>query len=629
MSVSLGRNISALRAERSLAQNSSRLDSVLERLSSGTRLNRPSDDAAGLSISSALGVGARVFTQGIRNINDGISAINIADSTLEVLGSITVRQRELALQAASGSLSLSQRQALNAEANELVDEFNRLASATRFNGLRLLAGGFGDFRIQGDFGTNGGISFRLGEELDRGVGTGSFSQGTSYAIAGNTAQGAILVDLNGDGEPDLVSAASTGANGGRIEVRLGNGDGTFGSASAVVAGGLGTTFYGLASGDFNGDGFQDIAYLSSDILGDSYGATVRMGNGSGGFGGGVVVGGHGTAINSLRVADFDGDGRSDVAFSTGTGVNFFRSTGSNFTAAGSYSGAYTDFRVGDIDGDSQLDVVVRDSSSSFRVLTNTGGFAFSVGSSVSTGGNFSTLAIADLNRDGRADVVTDAGGSNGLRILLGQSGGEFSLSTLATGIATSTVQVGDVNGDGNPDIVASHNGAYVRFVGLGDGSLIEQGTTTNSGVTSMGAFALGDVNGDGSLDIVTSEAASGATRSLVLTQSSAQVSSQQYMNLANVLGARDAIGVLESVLDRISLERGILGANLSRLGSFQETLSAKAAAYREAESRISDADVAGDSANLTRLQILQDAGAAVLAQASAQPSLVLTLLSAQ
>ncbi len=102
MTVRIGSNIAALQAQRQLGLSSGNLSRIFERLSSGSRINRASDDAAGLAVSSGLNARQRVYSQGIRNLSDGISALSIADQAISGLSSIVTRQRELAAQSANG-----------------------------------------------------------------------------------------------------------------------------------------------------------------------------------------------------------------------------------------------------------------------------------------------------------------------------------------------------------------------------------------------------------------------------------------------------------------------------------------------------------------------------------------------
>ena len=112
MSIGLGSNISSLRAQRLLNASSGTLGSIFERLASGTRINRASDDAAGLAIADSLRKDARVLNQASRNVNDGVSLLNIADSTLSNQKTILTRLQELATQAANGVYSSEQRRSL-------------------------------------------------------------------------------------------------------------------------------------------------------------------------------------------------------------------------------------------------------------------------------------------------------------------------------------------------------------------------------------------------------------------------------------------------------------------------------------------------------------------------------------
>ena len=112
MALTLGTNIASLRSQRQLTRNSSELSTVFERLSSGQRINSASDDSAGLAIADSLRADVRIYNQGVRNLNDGISLLNIADASLDSLTTIVTRLEELASQAANGVYGTAQRAAL-------------------------------------------------------------------------------------------------------------------------------------------------------------------------------------------------------------------------------------------------------------------------------------------------------------------------------------------------------------------------------------------------------------------------------------------------------------------------------------------------------------------------------------
>jgi flagellin len=140
MAITLGSNIASLQAQRQLSQSTDALGKVYEQLSSGQRINRASDDAAGLAIADSLRADQRVATVAIRNANDGISSIAIADAALGQIGNVMSRLSELAEQSANGVYSNAQRSALANEFVALGSEIERIAVTTTFNGVKLLSG---------------------------------------------------------------------------------------------------------------------------------------------------------------------------------------------------------------------------------------------------------------------------------------------------------------------------------------------------------------------------------------------------------------------------------------------------------------------------------------------------------
>jgi len=140
MAITIGSNIVSLQAQRRLGTASELLSQTFERLSSGQRINKASDDAAGLAIADSLRADQRIASVAIRNANDGISTINIADSALGEIGNVLTRLAELAEQSANGVFSTSQRNALQNEFTALGSEIERIAVTTQFNGVALLSG---------------------------------------------------------------------------------------------------------------------------------------------------------------------------------------------------------------------------------------------------------------------------------------------------------------------------------------------------------------------------------------------------------------------------------------------------------------------------------------------------------
>ncbi len=140
MALRVYNNIFSLTAQRNLGNNSTALGQSLERLSSGIRINRGADDAAGLAISEALRSDIRSLQQALRNANDGISMINTAEGALSEQASILVRMRELAAQAATGTVGSTERTTINREFTALRDEIDRISAVAEFNGQKLTDG---------------------------------------------------------------------------------------------------------------------------------------------------------------------------------------------------------------------------------------------------------------------------------------------------------------------------------------------------------------------------------------------------------------------------------------------------------------------------------------------------------
>lgn len=139
MPITIGNNIASLQAQRRLARATDMLGTTYERLSSGQRINKASDDAAGLAIADSLRADQRIAMVAVRNANDGISSIAIADGALAEIGNVLSRLAELSEQSANGVFSVNQRSALSNEFVALGSEIERIAVTTEFNGVALLS----------------------------------------------------------------------------------------------------------------------------------------------------------------------------------------------------------------------------------------------------------------------------------------------------------------------------------------------------------------------------------------------------------------------------------------------------------------------------------------------------------
>ncbi len=140
MAVRIFNNIPSLTAQRILGVNNNRLALSVERISSGIRINKAADDAAGLAVSEGLRSDIRALRQAVRNASDGISLMNVTEGALNEQGGILIRLRELASQAATGTVGSTERQTIQLEFSALRSELDRITATTEFTGTKLIDG---------------------------------------------------------------------------------------------------------------------------------------------------------------------------------------------------------------------------------------------------------------------------------------------------------------------------------------------------------------------------------------------------------------------------------------------------------------------------------------------------------
>ena len=393
-------------------------------------------------------------------------------------------------------------------------------------------------------------------------GTGNFSNISTFPLGGWEFDSVGVADFNGDGKNDIALASgfaevSQGASDGTISVLLGNGDGTMRSAQYINENPNGTnpTVAGAAAAaDFNGDGFQDLIFPSGCGPGDSCtssGFTLLLSNGAGGYQAPLSFTAPVNGANFLAVADFNGDGKPDVAVfnncdasCTGSSVSIFLNTGNGtFSDPNVYEGGGVTERAivtGDFNGDGKMDIAVLNgcdpSCSGFGVigilLGNGDGTFQPVVATNMPSGPATWIAGADFNSDGRTDlVVVEANGNvndsraGSAQILLSNGDGSFTFgNSYTTGGDSSgnglAVTTGDVNLDGKADIVIGNfcepivggltgfdvncaNGAIGVLLGNGDGTF-QTGPSYDIPDANFLSIALADVNGDGKLDYIAS-----------------------------------------------------------------------------------------------------------------------------
>jgi flagellin-like hook-associated protein FlgL len=623
--ITLNTNVAALGARRRLAEGTAGLSATFQRLSSGLRINRANDDAAGLAIADALHLDSRIYNQAIRNLNDGISCLNIAADAAGELASIVERLQELAEEAANGTLGDAQRGALDLEAQALAEEYNRIVRTTELNGIKMLDGSNSSIILQAGISAERTLGVPLAGIVTQLLPDGTFRPANALPGGVTGANRTRVGDVDGDGIPDIVSADR---NAGSVLLWLGNGDGTFGSRVTIFLGGNPGD---VAIVDLDNDGKNDIFVDDTD----SGQTKVLLGNGDGTF----ASPQNGPTLyfrsGALGTADLNGDGNQDVVVLSswqvpgpnvallGNGDGTFQTPGSAVGAQANADAQNGSF-IGDFNGDGKPDLLIVDITSTYALLGNGAGSFTATGQTFGSPGNTRGFTLGDFNGDGKLDFARNVDHSQGntVEVFLGNGDGTFQ-STQSNhfestwGFTSGSLVSGDFTGDGIVDLIAARTGANKLLVGNGDGTFSAPVALDIPGFP--GQFVASDLNGDGAIDLVSTD----GQVSLANTQASYILAAP---NLATADAARDALQRMRDLHARIEATRGALGASLSRI---QVALSVNGTAASEldsAESRIRDADVAEDSASLIRGELLQRAGTAVLAQANRAPALALKLL---
>lgn len=212
MGLRINANLEALNAWRNLSVTSTNLSKAMEKLSSGLRINRAGDDAAGLAISEKLRSQVRGLNQAIRNAQDGISLIQTAEGALQETHSILQRMRELAVEAANDTMTADDRDAIQKEIDALIAEITRIANDTEFNTKKLLNGDVASTALNFQIGPNQNqsITITISAASAGALGVGSVSVGSNTLA--NEAISAI--------DAAIKTVSSTRASLGAVQNRL-------------------------------------------------------------------------------------------------------------------------------------------------------------------------------------------------------------------------------------------------------------------------------------------------------------------------------------------------------------------------------------------------------------------------
>ncbi|MFZ6814672.1 flagellin [Undibacterium sp. Rencai35W] len=590
-------NIASLNAQRNLTTSQASLNTSLQRLSSGLRINSAKDDAAGLAISQRLTSQIGGLNQAARNANDGISLAQTAEGDLTQIGNNLQRIRDLAVQAANGSNSASDRAALNNEASQLVSEINRVASNSNFNGVNLLDGSFTNqtFQVGANGTSNDQItigSIASAKSTSLGVGSGSsYATNLSGSAATTDALGAGGLVVNGfnvgssssDGVSYKDSNGSAIAKAAAINAASGN-TGVTATVSANTVTGTGATGFAtaVATGDIKINGV-DLGPLGAAGSAAERGAQVTAAVNAKSSQTGVTAS-YDTTTGAVSLTATDG--RNITIEKAATGGSDDNVTG--LTTGGGAGVAYS------VTTSAQVNL---SSSSDKGITVSTGSdIRDTTGAAATTG-----ISAGDLKINGvdiGAVTASTAASVTGQNLV-----DAINKVTSKTGVAASTTTAGAVT-------LTSVNGANFDITATAAANTAfgyTTGTTTISAAAGAGTTAAGLTAG---------------TKAATVT-AGAGLSS---LDLSTASGATSALTTIDAALASVNSSRASLGAYQNRLSSAVTSLQTSAENFTASRSRIQDADFAQETASLTRGQVLQQAGTAILAQANALPQGVLALL---
>src|ERR671917_2915733 len=206
MSLRIQNNVEAFNAQRQLVSNSDKLSKAMEKLSSGYRINRAGDDAAGLAISEKLRGQIGGLAQASRNAQDAVSLVQTAEGALNEVHSMLQRCRELAVQYRNGTLSSADKLAIQSEVNQLASEVERIGSSVEFNGIKLLN-------------AVGSVTFQVGAEDGQTITVATISLGTSVNAATFSLGGAGTTDID-EVDTSITNVSSQRSVFGAVQNRL-------------------------------------------------------------------------------------------------------------------------------------------------------------------------------------------------------------------------------------------------------------------------------------------------------------------------------------------------------------------------------------------------------------------------
>ena len=345
-------------------------------------------------------------------------------------------------------------------------------------------------------GTTNNVSILIG------TGSGAFQTAIQHSTGGYEPNHVAIADFNGDGKTDFI-VANTGYDSVAVILNQGVCSASCNAIAAPVHHGVSGTPYSVVAGDFNRDGFVDMAASART----TNSVSIVRGNGDGTFAAGVVVSA-GTNPDSVTAGDFDGDGRLDLATAnSGAGnVSVLLGNGDGtFATAVHYTAGTTprSIATADFNRDGTLDLVVATAgSNSVAVLLGNGDGTFQSPLTTAAGTTPFFAASGDFNRDGKLDLAVANAGSNNVSILLGNGDGTFQSAThFAVGTSPRSIVVRDFNRNGKIDLSVTNAASNNVSVLLGSGDGTFAAAVHYTAGTSPVSVAAGDFNDDGLIDL--------------------------------------------------------------------------------------------------------------------------------
>ncbi|HBU83362.1 MAG TPA: flagellin protein [Paenibacillus sp.] len=570
----INHNIAALNTHRQLSANTANTNKNIEKLSSGLRINRAGDDAAGLAISEKMRGQIRGLDQASRNAQDGISLIQTAEGALNETHSILQRQREIANQSANGTNTDSDRQALQDEMNQLTSEINRIGNTTEFNTQKLLKGD-GKATLAG---TGGAVADTL---LASGLTTNV--EATQSAVLTAAANAGNEVTFTVNGQELKVKFTASGSNGAAATGDEKAYDVTSNSASITLNATTNDKDTAAASiakaltaiiaandslkGNFTANGTTTAGTVTLSAVSKANGGELYGSKGN------------------LAAAKGDIAGITTGAASVGTTTYTQATKNVAFTVADK---AAVDKLVG-------TGLTINDQQIEFYDATKGAYTGKAIGVNIGNATDAASVVQAIV------DTVGDK--LDGVKLTNATAG-------------TLTVTATDAKGEAGNGIKVSNGGVQKDFE-----TSFQIGANTGQSMS----LSIGDMRSS-ALGITGKAGDAGFTAANTVTDGTNDVKGEAALNISTKEGAAAAIAVLDKATATVSSERSKLGAVQNRLEHTINNLGTASENLTAAESRIRDVDMAKEMMSQTKNNILAQAAQAMLAQANQQPQGVLQLL---